>query len=497
MCGSTPALRPGTGGFSTGRLELGHGEWGSIVFSFQVVKGQKAALGIHKGRRAALVIGRSVAGLVSGMALIGAMFSPAAAGASDSPSTGTLTGNVVVVGAPAGFAGEVGVAACPAPSSKGLCSSPEYAVSGSGGSYTLSLAAGSWQVREFYVVGYQGGAFIGRPKTISLVGGQTVRRNIAIRYQVPSSLVGAVTVTGIPSGVSVEQLSVIACPSSSPIVGGVPSPLCATDFLSPGDADYSIPTLSKGSWLLYVGYYTEFGPTTVAVPGAVKLVKGASLVDNLTVAYQTPTNALVEGTVTVTGAPPGFSALVGVGGCPTTGSPSKRSGRGTTVCASPNYTFAGPDGSYQLVVSQGEWELAGFYELAAFGGQFLSALQTTTLTGGSIVTLNFTVPYEAPASVSSTITVKDVPVGTAIEATILLACPTIAPYTGGTVPIECVGAEANPGQAATISTLPPGKWLLYPGYYTAANEVIGTTAKKVTLMTGQTIVKNLTIDYAS
>jgi hypothetical protein len=456
---------------------------------------RSGALQIPAGRRPSLVSRCTVLGFATALVLIGLAFSPAVAAAS--APNGTLTGNVVVIGAPAGFAGEVGVAVCPVSSSKGLCTSPQYAVSGSGGSYTLSLAAGPWQVREFYSVGFEGGAFLGRPRTLSLVGGQTIRENISIRYRVPSSLVGTVTVTGVPSGVSVEQLSLIACPSSSPVVDGVPSLLCATDFLDPGSSDFSLPTLSKGTWLLYVGYYTEFGLTTVAVPGAVSLAKGASLTDDVSVAYQTPTNALVEGTVTVSGAPADFSALVGVGGCPTTDGPSRASRGGATACASPDYTLAGSGGSYQLVVPQGQWGFAGFYELAPFGGQFLSAIQTTTLTGGSILTLNFTVPYEAPASVSSLIDVKGVPAGTTVEETLLLACPTIAPYAGGTVPIECVSAGVNPGQVATIATLPPGKWLLYPGYATATSEAIGTKAKRVTLASGQSAVKNLTIDYSS
>ena len=293
-------------------------------------------------------------------------------------STGILTGNVVVRGAPVRFFGEVGVAVCPsgtpAAASVGLCASPQFAVSGSGGSYTLSLAVGTWQVREFYSLGYEGGAFIGRPRIVTIGAGQTVRQNIAIAYQVPSAVSGAVTVSGVPSGVSIEQLSVIACPLSSPIAGNSLSPLSATDFLNSGTSQYSIPTLSKGAWLLYVGYYTEFGLTTVQAPGVVKLAKGKSLTDNLSVTYQTPTNGLVEGTVTITGAPTGFSPLFGVGGCPMTGG----STTGSSPCPSPEYTFAGLGGAYALILPEGSWGLAGFYELATFGGQFLSTIQSAS-----------------------------------------------------------------------------------------------------------------------
>lgn len=417
------------------------------------------------------------------------------AGAAD-PSAGTLTGNVVIIDAPAGFFGEVGVAVCPASTSPaaattGLCASPEFAVSGSGGSYTLSLAPGTWSVREFYSIGFQGGAFLGHARTVTIAAGQTVRQNIAVRYQVPSTVSGTVAVTGVPPGVTIYQLAVVACPSSAPLTDDQPSALCATDYLESGSSSYSLPTLFKGTWLLYVGYYTEFGLTTVPVPAQVKLAKGASVTDDLSVAYQTPTNGLVEGTVTVTGAPSGFSALAGVGGCPVTSGSAKS----PTVCADPQYSLTEPGGPYSLILPEGQWELAGFYELAPFGGQFLSSLQDVTVTGGSVTMVNFTVPYVAPASITSTVTVEDVPSGTTILETVLLACPTIAPYTGGQIPIECVDAVGPPSQPETIDTLPPGKWLLYPGYETAVSSDIGTTPTAVHLASGASKTKNLSIVY--
>ena len=117
--------------------------------------------------------------------------------------------------------------------------------------------------------------------------------------------------------------------------------------------------------------------------------------------------------------------------------------------------------------------------------------------GGTILHLNFTVPYVAPAAITSTITVTNVPVGTTIEATILLACPTIAPYTGGAVPIECVEDFAAAGHAVSINTLPPGKWLLYPGYETAVSGTIGTIPTSVRLRSGSTKNKNLVISYST
>lgn len=408
---------------------------------------------------------------------------------------GTLTGTAVIRGAPAGFTGEVGVAACPASSTEGLCSEPLFALSGSGGSYTISLAPGTWMVREFYSIGFDSGAFIGRSRTISISSGQVVRQNVSIRYQTPSAVSGTMAVEDVPPEVSIEELSVIACPSTAPEVGGEPSVLCATDFPPQGSSTYSIPTLSKGIWDLYIGYYTEFGLTTVPVPGEVKLAKGESVVDDLTVDYQTPTNAIVEGTVTVTGAPDGFEAVAGVGSCPASSTPSGENRMRLIPCPNPAYTLAEPNGSYSLLVPEGPAELAAFYELAAFGGQFLSAVRKVTLTGGSIVTLDFTIPYQAPATVGSTIRVTGVPSGTTIEDTILLACPSLVPYTGSEVPIECVFGFAPPPQPVSIDTLPPGKWLLYPGYETAVSETIGTTPTAVHMKSGQSRVRKLTIAY--
>ncbi len=424
-------------------------------------------------------------GLVATSALVGGA---GPAGAAPVP-TGQITGTVVIQDAPVGFTGEVGLVACPSTTpSVGLCPSPQYTFSGSGGSYTLTLAAGTWTVYTFYVAGPQGGAFVGRPHTVAVAPGATVRLNVAVHYQVPSSLAGTATVTGVPSGVTIDQVQVTACPSSTPLVDEAPSPLCATDYLAQGSDQYSLPTLYKGTWLLYVGYYTLFGLTIVSNPLTVTIKKDTSGTDDLTVRYQRPANALVEGSVTVAGAPSGFSGLVGVGGCPAVGgSPA--------LCGNPYYTLAF-DGSYELVVPAGQWDLAGFYELAPFGGQFLSATQGVKLVGGTIVSLNFKVPYKKPATITSTVTVTGVPAGQTVEATTLTACPSEFPDVGGVQPIECVDSFSPAGEPNTIATLPAGKWLLYPGYETASlNEVTATTATKVTLVAGRTKVKNLSVAY--
>ena len=196
--------------------------------------------------------------------------------------------------------------------------------------------------------------------------------------------------------------------------------------------------------------------------------------------------------MTVTGAPPGFNATSGVGGCPAVVGPS-------AACPNPEYALSGLGGSYQLALAPGHWNLAGFYELAYYGGQFLSPVQSVDVAGGTVINLDFTVPYVPPSTIRSKVTVTGAPTGQLIEETLLLACPVLFPYTGGIQPIECVTTSAPPGVTNSIGTLPAGKWLLYPGYVTGPfyNEVIGTTATPVKLTAGQSKVKNLSIAFGA
>jgi hypothetical protein len=404
------------------------------------------------------------------------------------PIGGVLTGNVVIRNAPAYFQGEVGVAVCPATATPNkLCASPLYSVAFSGASYTLNLPAGAWDVHEFYAIGYGGGgAYIGRPHAITIVNGQTLRQNIGMQYQVPTSVTGTVTLTGVPSGVAIADLVITACPSSQPFSGGFPSIFCSTQYVE-GTDQYSIPTLFKGHWLFYVGYDTVFGFTQLTVPTPVTLPKGGSVTANLSGAYQTPTNGALEGTVTITGAPAGFSPIFeGVGACPAGGPPG-------VVCPNPQYTLSGA-GSYALPLTPGQWGAAGFYELAGFGGQFLSPVLPVTVAAGVIDQVNFTVPYVAPATVQATVTVTGVPVGISVQ-TQLLACPSNSPFTGGAPPIECVSAGGI-GPVDIISTLPPGTWLLYPGYYASNGTYFQSTqATTVKLKAGQTKRRTLSVAF--
>ncbi len=450
-----------------------------------------------RGARIAVVAVISAFGLAGTTALAqpaGAAVVPWGNATASAP--GVLTGLSTVSSAPAGFSAAVGVVACRSTTSSSTqCAHPYSTISGSGGSYTLDLPAGSWRVTGYYTLssfgGSLGGAFFGPSIVLVMTSGVTSRYNVSVPYQVPAIVTGTVTVTGVPKGVTIASEEVFACPAADPLVGAQPSVYCATAFVPPPSpsSSYNL-SLPSGKWILYVGYYTLFGLTVDPTGTAVTLHAGKTTTTDLSVHYVVPTNGLIEGTVTVTGAPKGTSMLVGVGGCP------DKSGI-LTLCPSPTYTLAGTGGAYQLAVPAGKWLIAGFYEVAPFGGQFLSATHVEVITGGSILHLNLTIPYVAPATVTATVKVTGVPSGTTVELIGMLVCPTSTPYHGTVEPIECSFTSGTPSATLSIGTLPPGKFLVYPGYLTATSSLISTIGTPVTLASGKTSHVALTVAYGS
>ncbi len=92
---------------------------------------------------------------------------------------------------------------------------------------------------------------------------------------------------------------------------------------------------------------------------------------------------------------------------------------------------------------------------------------------------------------------KDVPTGAVINDTLVLACPSAFPYTGTVVPEDCVWAYTPLGSDYSISTLPPGKWLLYAGIPTNELEYVSSQGVKVTLTSNRVSTRNLTVAYQS
>ncbi len=206
-----------------------------------------------------------------------------------------------------------------------------------------------------------------------------------------------------------------------------------------------------------LGAFAVLGPATSVSASTISTPAGATQAP-------APKSGTITGTVTITGAPKGFTpAFSGVGGCP---APAK------AICPSPHYSIAGKAGAYTLQLPAGDWTLAGWYELAPFGGQFVGMPVTVDVVPGKTTTANVTVAYRPPGTVAGTITVTGVPHGVTIEAKVALACPSKVPFNGGQPSILCVEGGGSSG-AYRISTLPPGSWILYPEYFTEFGQVVG------------------------
>jgi hypothetical protein len=139
--------------------------------------------------------------------------------------------------------------------------------------------------------------------------------------------------------------------------------------------------------------------------------------------------------------------------------------------------------------------LAAFYELAGYGGQFLGTTTTVRIPAGKTISRNFTLRYIPPAIVIGKVNVKNVPAGVVISFTLLLACPSAFPYTGTVVPVDCVETSTPLGSDYSLTTLPPGSWLLYPGYATNEIEYMSDDGVAATLTSNRVTTRNLSVPY--
>ena len=302
--------------------------------------------GGRSGSSGRVALSRCVSGTVSRSAIV--------------TGTGTVTGTVAVTGAPTGFVpGFMGAGACPSSGGSGLaCASPVYTLA-AGGTYSLSLAAGQWTVDGFYEVNGFGGAYLGTPQVVTVPAGGTVTANFTVAYRMPATLKGTIRVTGVPSGIQVQNLSVLLCPSFSPYDGVSPSIACVSGYGQPsisgaGTAPYQVTGLPPGAWTAYPGYCTQFGCVVNAKAGkALTLVAGRTTRANVTTPFILPGEGLLVGTVTVTGAPPGFSEPTALSAC--------QVGGGTCE------TFFGYGGNtITLLLADGQWNVNGFYLVSPF-----------------------------------------------------------------------------------------------------------------------------------
>jgi hypothetical protein len=318
------------------------------------------------------------------------------------PPPGSVTGTVTVTGAPAGFNAPVGVEACPgatAPATSGFCPGGHLAPA-QGGNYALILPAGTWTLVPGYLQGH--GAVTGTPVTVTVNSGQATSQDLTVAYVAPppppgtGMVSGAVTVTGAPAGFDAPT-GVEACPAAPAAPADHPQPprgFCPGGRLAPATGGTYAFILPAGSWTLTPGYLQ--GRTAVeGTPVTVTVTAGQTTSQDLTVAYVAPPPpppppGTVTGTVTVTGAPAGFNAPVGVEACPGSTAPST-----TSFCPGGRLVPA-QGGNYSLTLAPGTWTLVPGYLQGH--GAVTGATVTVAVTSGQTTMQDLTVAYQAPAA---------------------------------------------------------------------------------------------------
>ena len=109
--------------------------------------------------------------------------------------------------------------------------------------------------------------------------------------------------------------------------------------------------------------------------------------------------------------------------------------------------------------------------------------------------VNLFVHYVDPGALIGLVTVTGIPSGTHINDAIVLACPAAEPYVPPAAPGPMCAEVGTPLEADySLTTLPPGPWLLYPGY--AANSLyVSSKGIPVTITSKKLTTRNLTVAY--
>ena len=111
-----------------------------------------------------------------------------------------------------------GPGACPDTGPTGqFCADPIYALSTDGSTYSLNLTSGTWRLDGFYEINAYRGAFLGPAQVVTVTADQPLDVDLSVPYARPAALSGRVQVTGVPSGITVEQTSVLLCPPNAPV----------------------------------------------------------------------------------------------------------------------------------------------------------------------------------------------------------------------------------------------------------------------------------------
>ena len=97
------------------------------------------------------------------------------------PSNGVVTGNLVVIGAPAGGF-QSGVEACNTPPTGLICAGGQEAYTQSDGTYTLALAPGTWWLSGFVDLYSIGGSTqsTSPAQQVTVVAGIQLKKNFTV-----------------------------------------------------------------------------------------------------------------------------------------------------------------------------------------------------------------------------------------------------------------------------------------------------------------------------
>jgi hypothetical protein len=413
----------------------------------------------------------------------------------------------------------VGVGACPASTGSGLiCADPIYALA-TNGTYSLTLSPGSWRVGGFYEINAYGGAFLGTSRTIDVAANQPIAADFTVPYAKPASLAGQVKVTGIPSGVTIEETSVLLCPPGAPFDGTVPSVACVNaygGFAPSTSGQYQITGLPPVTWIAYPSYCSTFSCETDAHAGrTVKLTAGRLTHLNLTMPFIVPGDGLAAGTISITGAPAGFSTELGLTACQTQSTGSS--------CQQEFVNSTGASSTFDLLLSVGTWQITGYYLAPVFANTIPGPTQSVTIKDGRTSSVDLAVPYQVLGTATGSIAIRGIPHQVHPTSTTVTGCPasviTFAYFPSLSCVTEYSGSggatfgAADPtrlGRAApkvrpslrrtglnayNLPTLTAGPWVLTPSYQTGFGTFTATSGTTVNIGAGRTTIKRLVMPY--
>ena len=143
------------------------------------------------------------------------------------PGYGLLSGTVTVTGAPSGFSDPVAVSACQGQNCE------TFSVS-TGNTFVLEFPVGTWKVSGLYLAPPYYNAIAGPTKTVAITGSHVTALTLTDPYQVLGVAAGALRVVGVPTSVSIEDYTVLACPAADPWTGGGYAPECVDEYSGPG-----------------------------------------------------------------------------------------------------------------------------------------------------------------------------------------------------------------------------------------------------------------------